>query len=364
MSTNEDLKIARDSAQLDRRAAANANNMDAVRGIFVEIVALLNRLDARDTIENLSDKYVGEAVLDVLSSGIKKLKGSAAENFLANTKAARDNLNVRLSGGSVSSSQLPQSASPNPGHGSANPQFLKLSKSDWNAIFPRAPEAIIRAFALGSQHLDAAGITQTRTRLAFALANVEHECAGFTISNLTESIRYSHARIVEVFGRRWTPSKRSRLELIFNKDNVSVADVKARYGSSRGWRQRAFDDLYGGRMGNRSGTDDGSRYIGRGGPQITGRDGYMQVGKRCGINLVRHPELASLPENQPAILAAFWSWKKLNRYADKGDFKGCVRVWNGGGNGMSDRKQKLKGNDPIIRRLSSVASVLPNIDRV
>jgi putative chitinase len=50
-----------------------------------------------------------------------------------------------------------------------------------------------------------------------------------------------------------------------------------------GWQQRAFDDIYGKRMGNRPGTRDGSRFIGRGGPQVTGRDGYAEVGKRPSI---------------------------------------------------------------------------------
>jgi putative chitinase len=55
---------------------------------------------------------------------------------------------------------------------------LRLSRADWQAIFPRAPAAIISAFTGGSSALDTAGITATRTRLAYALANVEHEGGG------------------------------------------------------------------------------------------------------------------------------------------------------------------------------------------
>src|SRR5262245_37411466 len=72
-------------------------------------------------------------------------------------------------------------------------------------------------------------------------------------------------------------------------------------------------DHGGNRMGNRKDTNDGSTYIGRGGPQITGRDGYAEVGKRCKLDLFGNPNLPSAPENQPAILAAFWTWKNLNR---------------------------------------------------
>ena len=223
---------------------------------------------------------------------------------------------------------------------------LQLTKTDWELIFPKSPTDIIQAFTENPAPLDQVGITATRTRLAFALANVEHECNGYTIRDLTENIRYTAKRMAQVWPNRFS----------------SAADVVAKYGKKRGWQLKAFDDIYGNRMGNRPGTNDGSRYIGRGGPQITGRDGYRQVGKRCGLDLVKNPELATLAENQSAILAAFWDWKRLNRYADKGKFTKCVRAWNGGTNGLADRKLRLKGNDPIINRLKSVAGVLPVLD--
>jgi putative chitinase len=115
-------------------------------------------------------------------------------------------------------------------------------------------------------------------------------------------------------------------------------------------------------MGNRPGTNDGSMYIGRGGPQITGRGGYQQVGDRCRLDLVNHLELATAPENQPAILAAFWTWKDLNQWADDEDFKGCVKAWNGGTNGMRDRLEQMRGNDPVIGRLGRVSSVVPALN--
>lgn len=218
---------------------------------------------------------------------------------------------------------------------------LKLDAAAWRAIFPRAPKRVIDAFAANQGALDAAGITATKTRLAYALANVEHECGGFTIPNLTENINYTAERMAKVWPNRFK----------------SAAEVKKRYGTGKGWQLKAFDDIYGGRMGNRKGTSDGSRHIGRGGPQITGRDGYREVGKRAGLDLENKPELASAPEHQPAILAAFWSWKNLNRYADAGDFLGCVKAWNGGTNGLADRQAQMKGNEPIIERLKLVDKV-------
>jgi putative chitinase len=124
---------------------------------------------------------------------------------------------------------------------------------------------------------------------------------------------------------------------------------------------KAFDDIYGNRMGNWPGTSDGSRYCGRGGPQITGRDGYAQVGQRVGLDLVKSPELASRLDLQPEICAAFWSWKNLNVKADAGDFDGLVKLWNGGTNGLADRKHLMAGNDPFIRRLALVNDLAPII---
>jgi putative chitinase len=223
---------------------------------------------------------------------------------------------------------------------------LQLKAADWSAIFPKAPKAVIDAFVANSASLDAAGITATRARLAYALANIEHECGGYTVPNLTENIKYTAKRMAAVWPTRF----------------ASEAAVQKKYGTAKGWQNKAFDDIYGNRMGNRKGTSDGSTYIGRGGPQITGRDGYAEVGKRSGLDLVNSPELAAAPENQPAILAVFWSWKNLNKFADTGDFKGCVKAWNGGAIGLKDRLEQMKGNDPIVARLSSVAAIMPTLD--
>ena len=189
---------------------------------------------------------------------------------------------------------------------------LLVTRNDWRELLPKAPPGVIDAFDANAAVLGTAGITDTKTRFAFALANVDHECDGFQIRNLIENINYSAERLAEVFPSRY----------------ASADEVRARHGTAPGWQKLAFDEIYGNRMGNRPGTTDGSTYIGRGGPQITGRDGYDQVGQRCQLNLVANPDLASLPQNQPAILAAFWTWKKLNTFADNGDFVGCVRAWN------------------------------------
>lgn len=222
-------------------------------------------------------------------------------------------------------------------------QVVELNADALRKIFPRAPQKYIDGLMAQKSALDRAGITTTRTRLAYCLANVEHECGGFTIPNLTENINYTAERMAQVWPNRFG----------------SAADVRAKFGTAPGWQKGAFDVIYGNRMGNRPGTNDGSKYIGRGAPQITGRDGYREVGRRSGIPLEERPELASAPGNQSPIIAAFWSWKGLNPLADAGQWTAVVRRWNGGTNGLADREAKMRGNDPVISKLAFVEAAIP-----
>lgn len=220
--------------------------------------------------------------------------------------------------------------------------MLQVTRDSWRLIFPNAPSAVLDAFAEKSSVLEAAGILETRPRLSFFCANVEHECGGFTIHNLTENIYYTAPRMVAVWPNRFS----------------SAAAVRARYGTAPGWQLKAFDDIYGNRMGNRPGTHDGSTFIGRGGPQATGRDGYDNVGKRCNRDFVLNPTDVSELDLQPEVCSSFWAWKNLNHFADANNFLGCVKTWNGGTNGLADRRSDMAGNDPIINRISNVEAHL------
>lgn len=229
---------------------------------------------------------------------------------------------------------------------------IKLTAEAVRAIFPRAPQAVVDAFVAKQDVLTKAGINATRTRLAYFFANIEHECGGFTIPNLTESLAYTAARMAQVWPNRFNRGKDAKGNFI-----PDASKVTAKYGTGAGWQQRAFNDIYGNRMGNRPSTSDGSTYIGRGGPQWTGRDGYAALERLTGLPAVMNPQIASKLDMQPEICAAFWTWKNLNRFADTNDFLGCVKAWNGGTNGLADRKQLMAGNDPILKKLETVAAV-------
>lgn len=222
---------------------------------------------------------------------------------------------------------------------------IQLTAAALRAIFPRAPQAVLDAFLAKQDVLTKAGVNHTRPRLAYFFANIEHECGGFTIKNLTENINYTAERMAAVWPNRF----------------ASAAAVRAKYGSEPGWQLHAFDDIYGNRMGNRPGTRDGSTFIGRGGPQWTGRDGYEECAKRTGMPAVTVPEDVSDFDKQPEVCAAFWDWKGLNRFADTGNFTGAVKVWNGGTNGLADRQALMAGNDPILAKLANVDTLMPVI---
>lgn len=222
-----------------------------------------------------------------------------------------------------------------------------LSLDAIKKIYPKASPEVHYAFAsdASQQVLMAAGISETPQRMATALAHCGHETAGFSIRNLTENINYTAERMAAVWPNRFP----------------SAASVRAKYGTGHGWQKKAFDDIYGNRMGNRPGTSDGSLFIGRGGPQITGRDGYREVGKRANLPLEEQPYLACISQNQPKVLAAFWSWKGLNKLADGADPIGAtVKPWNGGTNGLAERRSEYARILPIVKKLASVPD-LPDV---
>ena len=63
--------------------------------------------------------------------------------------------------------------------------------------------------------------------------------------------------------------------------------------------QKLAEKVYGDRFDNRPG--DGWRYRGRGFVQITGRSSYREMGRKLGIPLEDHPELALDPKHALAI---------------------------------------------------------------
>lgn len=117
-----------------------------------------------------------------------------------------------------------------------------------------------------------------------------------------------------------------------------IAQIAYESGSFRYVKEIASGGAYEGRadLGNDE-PGDGIKYKGRGLIQITGKANYRECGRDLGLDCVEHPELLETPENACRSAAWFWSKRKLNDLADRGDFKLITKRINGGYNGYQDR---------------------------
>lgn len=108
------------------------------------------------------------------------------------------------------------------------------------------------------------------------------------------------------------------------------------------WGPTAAQRSYEGRtdLGNIK-PGDGRWFKGRGPIQITGRANYRTYGRRIGIDIERHPELAAIPSIGLHLALEYWKAKGLNALADRDDINAITRKINGGTNGLADRKAQL-----------------------
>jgi len=113
-------------------------------------------------------------------------------------------------------------------------------------------------------------------------------------------------------------------------------------GSFRYMEELASGAAYEGRadLGNTE-PGDGKRFKGRGPIQLTGRANYRAFGRRIGIDLERHPEIAAIPSIGLLTALEYWKDRDLNTLADADDIRGITRKINGGLNGFDDRKAHL-----------------------
>ncbi len=145
------------------------------------------------------------------------------------------------------------------------------------------------------------------------LGQILHESG--MLSRLAENLNYSKPeRIMAVWPKRFA--------------NVQSAEPYV----------NAPEDLanfvYGGRMGN---VEEGAgwRYRGRGLLQVTGRDNYLALGPKIGIDLIANPDLLAKPEI--ALRASIAWWEKAIPDSAMGDIKRITRAVNGGEAGLEGR---------------------------
>jgi len=201
-----------------------------------------------------------------------------------------------------------------------------LTEDVLRQLYPSAAAPIIAAFASQAPALLAEfGISDRQNRLHFFLAQIGHESGGLRITE--ENLNYTGPRMMQVWPSRFP----------------TLASTQGFAGNPQALANR----VYGGRMGNTA-PNDGWTYRGRGFIQITGKDGYQQVGQEAGLDLVANPDWPTLPEHALRVACAFWRWKNLNPKCDAGDFVGVTKRINGGTTGLQDRFNWLEKVQSLV----------------
>jgi putative chitinase len=161
------------------------------------------------------------------------------------------------------------------------------------------------------------GLT-TDQHYAYFMANALHESGGLV--SLEENLNYSASRLLQVWPSRFTPELAAQVA----RKPQEIAEI-----------------VYGGRMGNTE-PGDGWKYRGHGIFQLTGKDNHSAYARASGRDVVKDPSLLLKPDAAADSACWYWNSRKLNAFANVGDFAGVVYRINGGYNGLDDRKAWLK----------------------
>lgn len=192
------------------------------------------------------------------------------------------------------------------------------------ALFPRArsPEEWAASLTAAAEEFDIA----QPARMAMWLAQLAHECAGFT--RFVESMAYSAQRLAEVWPSRYSATH--------GRGNPIPNELAHRLA---GKPDVIASDVYANRMGNGDpSTRDGWRYRGRYPVMLTGRDNYTAAEDALGLGLLDDPD--ALLEDIPGMARVsgwYWCRAQCSEAADRGDFEAVTRKVNGGMIGLADR---------------------------
>ena len=215
----------------------------------------------------------------------------------------------------------PQAAPAQAAGSQSSPLKLLITRETLVAFAPHAVPQYAQALLGGNDVLTRYALNLTPLRLCHFLGQIGNECGRLTI--LEENLAYrSAARIREVWPTRF-PTLAAAQPYV--NEPMKLADK-----------------VYGGRFDN--GPGDGWRYRGRGLVQITGRANYREMGKRLGIPLEEHPELALDPRYALAVACETWANKQMpgerdmNKLADANKLEALTYRINGGYTNIADRR--------------------------
>ena len=163
--------------------------------------------------------------------------------------------------------------------------------------------------------------SDTDKRISAFLAECSVETGNFT--QLKENLNYSADALVRVWPLHFP--------------NLTIANQYAHN------RINIANRAYANRMGNGpESSNDGSKYIGRGLIQVTGKDNYTIMATDLGMNIVDLPEYFLTCDGAVHSACAFWQRHKLNTLADSNNIDSISKIINGGTIGLQQRRDKYK----------------------
>lgn len=175
------------------------------------------------------------------------------------------------------------------------------------------------------------------------MAQISHECgAGHDV---IENLNYSAQRMTQVWPGRF-PTIGSANPFAHNP-------------------QALANKVYNGRMGNKSGSNDGWNFRGRGASQTTGREGYEKLSAAVGLDLVNHPELINDPLHFLECGVSDFIICGCMPFAQKDDTLNVTKRLNGGTVGLTERKGwllKWKGANVKVPVLGSTTTPIMVVD--
>ncbi|WP_433740144.1 glycoside hydrolase family 19 protein [Pseudomonas putida] len=195
-------------------------------------------------------------------------------------------------------------------------------------LAPSARSSYREAFEQSQPVLDHYGISDNSLRVAHFMAQVLHECGGLTIQ--FENLNYSPERLPKVWPSRFLPKG--------PLDPQQFAHNP----------QKLANEVYGKRMGNQPGTDDGFTFRGRGLIQLTGRESYTHATQLIRQWRPEAPDFSEMPDEVlsaqwcVAVAAAEWDEKQCNALADSDSLRKVTQAINGGLIGLAEREEWLR----------------------
>lgn len=204
---------------------------------------------------------------------------------------------------------------------------VRVTIEDIHRFAPHALNEYLRILANeGQSELSALQIIDNPMRFCHFMAQIGHECGGFTIK--CESLNYTTvARLRAVWPSRF-PDDASARPYLRNEEKLA-------------------EKVYGGRLGNTE-KGDGFRYRGRGFVQITGRESYRELGRKLQLPLEENPDLALDPIVALRIACRTWADKTLdgergmNELADRNKIEALTYRINGGYTNLVDRRAEFE----------------------